>query len=38
MELPDGRRVVASYMVEGPFNDPRSTNMIRAWLLLLLLL
>ena len=30
VELPDGRRVVASYMVEGPFNDPRSTNMIRA--------
>ena len=30
LELPDGRRVVASYMVEGPFNDPRSTNMIRA--------
>ena len=30
VELPDGRRVVASFMVEGPFNDPRSTNMIRA--------
>ena len=23
LELPDGRRVVASYMVEGPFNDPQ---------------
>ena len=30
IELPDGRRAVASYMVTGPFNSPRSTNMIRA--------
>jgi len=30
IELPDGRRAVASFMVKGPFNDPRSTDMIRA--------
>ena len=30
IELADGRRAVASYMVKGPFNDPRSTDLIRA--------
>jgi beta-lactamase class A len=30
IELPDGRRAVASFMVKGPFNDPRSTNLIRS--------
>ncbi|MFM8524948.1 MAG: serine hydrolase [Cyanobacteriota bacterium] len=30
IELPDGRRAVAAFMVKGPFNDPRSTNLIRA--------
>ena len=30
IELPDGRRAVTSFMVKGPFNDPRSTDMIRA--------
>ena len=30
IELPDGRRAVAGFLVQGPFNDPRSTNMIRA--------
>ena len=30
IELADGRRAVASYMVQGPFNSPRSTNLIRA--------
>jgi beta-lactamase class A len=30
IELPDGRRAVASFMVKGPFNDPRSTDLIRA--------
>ncbi|MEB3176756.1 MAG: serine hydrolase [Synechococcus sp.] len=30
IELADGRRAVASYMVQGPFNDPRSTNLIRS--------
>jgi len=30
IELPDGKRAVAAFMVKGPFNDPRSTNLIRA--------
>ncbi|WP_225322996.1 serine hydrolase [Synechococcus sp. RSCCF101] len=30
IHLPDGRRAVAAFMVEGPFNDPRSTDLIRA--------
>lgn len=30
IELPDGRRAVASFMVKGPFNDPRGTDLIRA--------
>ena len=30
IELADGRRAIASYMVQGPFNSPRSTNLIRA--------
>ena len=30
IELPDGRRAVAGFLVQGPFNDPRSTDMIRA--------
>ena len=30
IELPDGRRAVAGFLVKGPFNDPRSTNLIRA--------
>ena len=29
IELPDGSRAVAGFMVEGPFNDPRSTQLIR---------
>ncbi len=29
IELPDGRRAVAAFMVKGPFNDPRSTSLIR---------
>ncbi|WP_353292693.1 serine hydrolase [Synechococcus sp. M16CYN] len=29
IELPDGRRAVAGFLVKGPFNDPRSTEMIR---------
>ena len=29
IELPDGRRAVAGFLVEGPFNDPRSTELIR---------
>ncbi len=29
IQLPDGRRVVASFIVEGPFNDPRSAELIR---------
>ena len=29
IELPDGTRAVAGFMVEGPFNDPRSTELIR---------
>lgn len=30
IELPDGTRAVAGFMVEGPFNDPRSTELIRT--------
>jgi beta-lactamase class A len=30
IELPDGKRAVAAFMVKGPFNDPRSTDLIRA--------
>ena len=29
IELPDGNRAVAAFLVKGPFNDPRSTEMIR---------
>ena len=31
IELPDGRRAVAAFIVKGPFNDPRSTNLIRSF-------
>ncbi len=30
IELPNGKRAVAAFMVKGPFNDPRSTDLIRA--------
>jgi beta-lactamase class A len=30
IELPNGQRAVAAFMVKGPFNDPRSTNLIRS--------
>ncbi|WP_255003651.1 serine hydrolase [Cyanobium sp. HWJ4-Hawea] len=30
IELPTGQRAVAAFMVKGPFNDPRSTDLIRA--------
>ena len=30
IELPNGQRAVAAFMVKGPFNDPRSTGLIRA--------
>ncbi len=30
IQLPNGQRAVAAFMVKGPFNDPRSTDMIRA--------
>ncbi len=30
IELPDGQRAVAAFIVKGPFNDPRSTDLIRA--------
>lgn len=30
IQLPNGQRAVAAFMVKGPFNDPRSTEMIRA--------
>lgn len=30
IELPNGKRAVAGFMVKGPFNDPRSTDLIRA--------
>ncbi|WP_066909948.1 MULTISPECIES: serine hydrolase [unclassified Synechococcus] len=29
IELPDGSRAVAAFLVKGPFNDPRSTELIR---------
>jgi len=30
IQLPDGKRAVAAFMVKGPFNDPRSADLIRA--------
>jgi len=30
VELPNGQRAVAAFMVKGPFNDPRSAELIRA--------
>ena len=30
VELPTGQRAVLAFMVKGPFNDPRSTDLIRA--------
>lgn len=30
IQLPDGQRAVAAFIVKGPFNDPRSTDLIRA--------
>jgi len=30
IQLPDGKRAVAAFMVKGPFNDPRSAELIRA--------
>ena len=30
IELPSGQRAVAAFMVKGPFNDPRSTELIRS--------
>ncbi len=30
IQLPTGQRAVAAFMVKGPFNDPRSTDLIRA--------
>jgi beta-lactamase class A len=30
IELPNGQRAVAAFMVKGPFNDPRSANLIRS--------
>lgn len=30
IELPDGHRAAAGFLVKGPFNDPRSTRLIRA--------
>jgi outer membrane receptor protein involved in Fe transport len=30
IELPNGQRAVAAFMVKGPFNDPRSSELIRA--------
>ena len=29
IEMPDGSRAVAGFLVKGPFNDPRSTELIR---------
>ena len=29
IEIPNNNRAVAGFIVEGPFNDPRSTNLIR---------
>jgi beta-lactamase class A len=30
IQLPNGQRAVAAFMVKGPFNDPRSGDLIRA--------
>jgi len=30
IELPNGQRAVAAFMVKGPFNDPRSSELIRS--------
>ena len=30
IELPNGQRAVAAFMVKGPFNDQRSTDLIRS--------
>ena len=30
VQLPSGQRAVAAFMVKGPFNDPRSGDLIRA--------
>ena len=30
VQLPTGQRAVMAFMVKGPFNDPRSTDLIRA--------
>jgi beta-lactamase class A len=30
IQLPNGQRAVAAFMVKGPFNDPRSSDLIRA--------
>jgi beta-lactamase class A len=30
IELPNGQRAVAAFLVKGPFNDPRSGDLIRA--------
>jgi beta-lactamase class A len=30
IELPNGQRAVAAFMVKGPFNDPRSAELIRG--------
>jgi beta-lactamase class A len=30
IHLPTGQRAVAAFMVKGPFNDPRSAELIRA--------
>ena len=29
IQLPDNTRAVAGFIVKGPFNDPRSTQLIR---------
>ena len=30
IQLPNGQRAVAAFLVKGPFNDPRSADLIRA--------
>jgi beta-lactamase class A len=30
IQLPNGQRAVAAFMVKGPFNDPRSAELIRS--------
>jgi beta-lactamase class A len=30
IQLPNGQRAVAAFLVKGPFNDQRSTDLIRA--------